>query len=63
MGQRRVLIHASGFKQSPYSDVLPPGGEVKKGTPGSVPRSAAEEREAQPAPRRLWHSSPGSSGA
>ncbi|WP_203566902.1 DNA polymerase III subunit alpha [Aestuariimicrobium ganziense] len=44
MGPRRVLVHASGFKQSPYADVKPAG------TP------------ADQAPRKLWHSSPGSSG-
>ena len=44
MGQRRVLVHASGFTQSPYADVRPAG------------ESAAS------APRKLWHSSPGSSG-
>ncbi|SHI39038.1 DNA polymerase III, alpha subunit [Tessaracoccus bendigoensis DSM 12906] len=44
MGQRRVLVHASGFKQSPYSDIKPAG------------TGAAE------APRKLWHSSPGSAG-
>ncbi len=37
--ERRVLLHASGFKQSPYADVGPPGSD-----------------------RKLWHSSPGSSG-
>ena len=46
MGQRRVLVHPSGFRQSPYADVSTPGEDVKKGTP----------------PRKLWHSSPGSSG-
>jgi error-prone DNA polymerase len=45
MGQRRVLVHASGFRQSPYADVKPPGEDAKK------------------PPRKLWHSSPGSSGA
>jgi error-prone DNA polymerase len=45
MGQRRVLVHASGFRQSPYADVKTPGEDPKK------------------APRKLWHSSPGSSGA
>lgn len=44
MGRRRVLLHASGFRQSPYADVKPAG------------TGAAE------APRKLWHSSPGSSG-
>ncbi len=45
MGQRRVLVHASGFRQSPYADVKTPGEDPKK------------------PPRKLWHSSPGSSGA
>ena len=44
MGRRRVLVHASGFRQSPYADIKPAG------------TGAAE------APRKLWHSSPGSSG-
>jgi error-prone DNA polymerase len=43
-GHRRVLVHASGFRQSPYSDVKPAGDDAKS------------------APRKLWHSSPGSSG-
>lgn len=44
MGQRRVLVHASGALQSPYADVRPSG------------LSPAD------APRKLWHSSPNSSG-
>ena len=46
MGQRRVLVHPSGFRQSPYADVGTPGDDVKRGTP----------------PRKLWHASPGSPG-
>ncbi len=46
MGRRRVLVHSSGFRQSPYTDVRPAGDEVNRGAP----------------PRKLWHSSPGSSG-
>ena len=46
MGRRRVLVHPSGYKQSPYADVKPAGDEVNRGAP----------------PRKLWHSSPGSSG-
>lgn len=49
---RRVLVHPSGFRQSPYADVRPPGDDTK-----SAPR-----REGAKAPRKLWHSSPGSSG-
>ncbi|MDQ3627514.1 MAG: DNA polymerase III subunit alpha [Actinomycetota bacterium] len=44
MGRRRVLVHTSGFRQSPYADVKPAGEDAKS------------------APRKLWHSSPGSSG-
>ncbi|WP_420175740.1 DNA polymerase III subunit alpha [Luteococcus sp. OSA5] len=44
MGRRRMLVHPSGFKQSPYADVKPAGTPVAQ------------------APRKLWHSSPGSSG-
>ncbi len=52
MGQRRrVLVHASGFKQSPYADVQPPGPD-----PTAVPRRPSK------APGKLWHASPGSSG-
>ena len=43
-GRRRVLVHASGFQQSPYADVKPAGESIAS------------------APRKLWHSSPGSSG-
>ena len=41
---RRVLVHPSGFRQSPYADIRPAGEETKT------------------APRKLWHSSPGSAG-
>lgn len=44
MGRRRVFLHASGFKQSPYADIRPAGAPADQ------------------APRKLWHSSPGSSG-
>jgi error-prone DNA polymerase len=40
----RATVYASGFAQSPYADIAPPG---------THPSSA---------PRKLWHSSPGSSG-
>ncbi|MFP5417479.1 MAG: DNA polymerase III subunit alpha, partial [Actinomycetes bacterium] len=51
MGQRRVLVHPSGFVQSPYTDVAPAGESPK----------AIPQRYADPG-RKLWHSSPGSSG-
>jgi error-prone DNA polymerase len=49
---RRVLVHPSGFRQSPYADLKPPGDD---------PKGAARKEGAKP-PRKLWHSSPGSSG-
>ena len=36
-GRRRVLVHASGFRQSPYADIKPAG------VSGSDPRKLAEE--------------------
>ncbi|MDQ1667615.1 MAG: error-prone polymerase [Actinomycetota bacterium] len=53
-GTRRVLVHASGFRQSPYADIKPPGDDA-----ASAARKAATEKQA---PRKLWHSSPGSPG-
>ncbi|MEO5610102.1 MAG: DNA polymerase III subunit alpha [Ornithinibacter sp.] len=59
---RRVLVHASGFRQSPYADIRPPGIDPRsgRGAPGVGGGSPA------PAPalpsRKLWHASPGSSG-
>jgi error-prone DNA polymerase len=53
MGRRRVLVHPSGFRQSPYADIKPAGEDVSS-------LGSALTREA---PRKLWHASPGSSGA
>jgi error-prone DNA polymerase len=47
---RPVLVHPTGFRMSPYADIKPAGEDTKL-----VARRAA-------APRKLWHSSPGSSG-
>jgi error-prone DNA polymerase len=55
MGRRRVLVHSSGFQMSPYSDIKPAGDETKSAPRKQGGRSAS-------APRKLWHSSPGSSG-
>ena len=100
-GGRRVLVHASGFKQSPYADVRPAGGDTRasrdlvaagavpdlssgavlsggaapSGLPGgaaasggavlpgggALPGESADDVPTLP-PRKLWHSSPGSSG-
>ncbi len=55
--RRRVLVHASGFRQSPYADIKPAG------VSGKDPRRLAEEAaRAARTPPRLWHASPGSSG-
>jgi error-prone DNA polymerase len=56
---RRVLVHASGFRQSPYADIKPPG-EDTKDTRRML--AAEESPERKPPPRKLWHASQGSSG-
>src|SRR5580765_2380119 len=57
---RRVLLHASGFKQNPYADTRPPGVDPKDGR--GVPSPDLVPSEGFTPPRKLWHSSPGSSG-
>jgi error-prone DNA polymerase len=49
---RPVLVHPTGFRMSPYADIKPAGEDAK----------AAARHAAARAPRKLWHSSPGSSG-
>ncbi|HET6967966.1 MAG TPA: DNA polymerase III subunit alpha, partial [Ornithinibacter sp.] len=62
---RRVLVHASGFRQSPYADIRPPGADPRsgRGVPGGpgTPLVPAAPAAALPS-RKLWHASPGSSG-
>jgi error-prone DNA polymerase len=56
---RRVLVHASGFRQSPYADIKPQGVDAAD----TRSQTAAERARARAAPPgKLWHSSPGSSG-
>ena len=45
---RRVLVHASGFKQSPYADIRPPGADPRsgRGAPGAVVPAGAGRRAA-----------------
>lgn len=52
--RRRVLVHASGYRQSPYADIKPAGPDGAPPTHGRAPDVAP--------PAKLWHSSPGSSG-
>lgn len=47
-GPRRVLVHSSGYRVSPYADLRPAG--------------ASPEAVAAQASRKLWHRSQGSSG-
>jgi error-prone DNA polymerase len=47
---RRVLVHPSGFRQSPYADIKPAGDDGR------------DARRSAKVPRKLWHASPGSSG-
>jgi error-prone DNA polymerase len=49
---RPVLVHPTGFRMSPYADIKPAGEDSK----------VAARRAATGPPRKLWHSSPGSSG-
>ncbi|GLY32893.1 DNA polymerase III subunit alpha [Kineosporia sp. NBRC 101731] len=100
---RRVIVHPSGYRQSPYADLRPPGTDIREtrrmqatereaahgerrrreeerryrtrteGAQGvtTVPetsekpedlRRQEESRRRREPPRKLWHSSPGSSG-
>ncbi len=67
-GSRRVLVHPSGFRQSPYADVRPPGEDARAGRGlAELAEPGATASDAPPAPleappRKLWHASPGSSG-
>jgi error-prone DNA polymerase len=55
---RRVLVHASGFRQSPYADIAPQGV-----SPADTRGQAAAHKDPdRTTPRKLWHSSNGSSG-
>ncbi len=56
---RRVLVHASGFRQSPYADTRPPGADPRTGR--GAPGPSRPPVPALPS-RKLWHTSPGSSG-
>ena len=58
--RRRVLVHASGFKQSPYADIKPAGGDARDSR--KLPREGHAVPDAGAPPRKLWHASPGSSG-
>jgi error-prone DNA polymerase len=74
MGRRRVLVHPSGFRQSPYADIAPSGIPVTSTrTADALPASMSgvapppgpadlSDGGAADAPRKLWHSSQGSSG-
>jgi error-prone DNA polymerase len=60
---RHVLVHASGYRQSPYADVRPAGTHASgvgrgAGAGGLVP---AADVVTGP-PRKVWHASPGSAG-
>ncbi len=63
---RRVLVHPSGFRQSPYADVLPPGTDTRSGrglpTAGQHRPGHTDDPHGGASPRKLWHSSPGSAG-
>jgi error-prone DNA polymerase len=58
--RQRVLVHASGFMQSPYADIKPAGGDVRDSR--KLPKEGRAVPEEGAPPRKLWHASPGSSG-
>jgi error-prone DNA polymerase len=60
---RRMLVHASGFRQSPYADVKPAGGDTRdsRKLPGEGRAVPMSGQDGAPM-RKLWHASPGSSG-
>ncbi|KAB7742438.1 DNA polymerase III subunit alpha [Nostocoides sp. F2B08] len=57
---RRVLVHASGFRQSPYADIAP-AGTSRSRWPASDGDTGRWTAPAGPT-RKIWHASPGSSG-
>jgi error-prone DNA polymerase len=61
---RRVLVHASGFVQSPYADLKPPGEDTRdtRRMLAAEEGTTTQERRRREPPRKLWHASPGSSG-
>ena len=63
---RRVLVHPSGFQQSPYADVRPPGEDTRDTrrmlAADPAPSTDPDARRRREPPRKLWHASPGSSG-
>jgi error-prone DNA polymerase len=50
-------VHPTGFRMSPYADIKPAGEDAM-----TVARRDATRRGTSSPPRKLWHSSPGSSG-
>lgn len=59
-GRRRVLVHASGFRQSPYADTRPAGPPARDGR--ALAANPGDRGAMGQPPRKLWHSSAGSSG-
>jgi error-prone DNA polymerase len=64
---RRVLVHISGYRQSPYADIKPAGDDARDTRRMLAQRTGPDgdrvgERTRREPPRKLWHASPGSSG-
>ncbi len=55
-----VHVYATGFKANPYADVMPAGDGTGTSRGRGAPRTASGASSG--APRKLWHSSSGSSG-
>ncbi len=59
---RRVLVAATGYVQSPYADLKPPGADTRNTRRMATDDDAPPESGRSRPGRKLWHSSPGSSG-
>ncbi|MGN6689272.1 MAG: DNA polymerase III subunit alpha, partial [Actinomycetales bacterium] len=59
---RRVLVHPSGFRQSPYADIKPAGEPASHAAALAQAVDLADLDTPATAPRKLWHASPGSAG-
>ncbi len=63
-----VHVYATGFRASPYADVMPAGDGTGTSRGRGAPRDSAlrdgalKDGPPRDAPRKLWHASPGSSG-
>ncbi|MEO7234326.1 MAG: hypothetical protein ABIW80_03015, partial [Lapillicoccus sp.] len=61
-GTRRVLVHASGFRQSPYADVKPAGESLRGGRALATSRTVPDPVSGGAGPERRQDDHPGDPG-